>query len=111
MQDQLRDYGMTGSMSRKGHCRENRRSAVSRAVRREGEARHNAPTERRFNRFKNERMQGVSFASHADMRAVSFKYTEVFSNRKRQHSTLGHRSPVQFLAHWIGRQHQEKLVA
>ena len=51
------------------------------------------------------------YASHADMRAVSFKYTEVFSNRKRQHSTLGHRSPVQFLAHWIGRQHQEKLVA
>jgi len=45
------------------------------------------------------------------MRAASFEYIEVFYNRKRLHSTLGYRSPVQFLEHWISRQHQEKRVA
>ena len=33
------------------------------------------------------------YASHADMRAASFEYIEVFYNRKRLHSTLGYRSP------------------
>jgi hypothetical protein len=41
----------------------------------------------------------------------SFEYIEVFYNRKRQHSTLGYKSPVQFLENWIREQHQEKLVA
>lgn len=30
---------------------------------------------------------------------------------KRQYSTLGYRSPGQFLENWIREQHQEKLVA
>jgi transposase InsO family protein len=47
----------------------------------------------------------------ADMKAVSFEYIEVFYNRKRQHSTLGYKSPVQFLDAWLGSQYQEKLVA
>ena len=34
------------------------------------------------------------YASHADMRAASFEYIEVFYNRKRLHLTLGYRSPV-----------------
>ncbi len=92
-QDKLREYGMTCSMSRKGNCWDN------------------APTESWFNSFKNERVHGVSYATHADMRAASFEYIEVFYNRKRLHSTLGYRSPVQFLAHWISQQDQEKLVA
>jgi transposase InsO family protein len=45
------------------------------------------------------------------MKAASFEYIVVFYNRKRQHSTLGYRSPVQLLAQWISKQHQEKLVA
>jgi hypothetical protein len=44
------------------------------------------------------------------MKAASFEYIEVFYNRKRQHSTLGYKSPVQFLDHWISEQHQEKQV-
>lgn len=51
------------------------------------------------------------YASHADMRAASFEYIEVFYNRKRLHSTLGYRTPVQFLEHWISHQNQEILVA
>ncbi len=34
------------------------------------------------------------YASHADMRAASFEYIEVFHNRERLHLTLGYRSPV-----------------
>jgi putative transposase len=45
------------------------------------------------------------------MKAASFEYIEVFYNRKRQHSTLGYKSPSSVLENWITRQHQEKLVA
>lgn len=92
-QDKLSEYGMTCSMSRKGNCWDN------------------APTESWFNSFKNERVHGIRYATHADMKAVSFEYIEVFYNRKRQHSTLGYRSPTQFLEDWVSEQHQEKLVA
>ena len=71
----------------------------------------NAPTESWFNSFKNERVHGVSYATHAEIKAAAFEYIEVFYNRKRQHSTLGYKSPVQFLENWVREQHQEKLVA
>jgi putative transposase len=45
------------------------------------------------------------------MKAASFEYIEGFYNRKRQHSTLGYLSPIQFLEHWVRHQHQEKLLA
>jgi len=45
------------------------------------------------------------------MKATSFEYIEVFYNRKRQHSSLGDLSPVQFMEKWLGRQHREKQVA
>lgn len=86
-QDKLREFGMTCSMSRKGNCWDN------------------APTESWFNSFKNERIHGHRYATHADMKAVSFEYIEVFYNRKRLHSTLGYQSPVRFLENWIDRQH------
>jgi len=56
-------------------------------------------------------VHGVPYASHADMKAASFEYIEVFSNRKRLHSTLGYRSPVQFLENWIRQHPQENLPA
>jgi putative transposase len=92
-QGRLIKYGMTGSMSRKGNCWDN------------------APTESWFNSFKNERVHGVRYATHAEMKAASFEYIEVFYNRQRQHSTLGYTSPVQFLDRWISEQHQAKLAA
>jgi putative transposase len=51
---------MTCSMSRKGNCWDN------------------APTESWFNSFKNERFHGVRYATHAEMKAASFEYIEVF---------------------------------
>jgi transposase InsO family protein len=71
-QDKLKAFGMICSMSRKGNCWDN------------------APTESWFNSFKNERVHGIRYATHADMKAASFEYIEVFYNRKRQHSTLGY---------------------
>ena len=92
-QGKLKAYGMTCSMSRKGNCWDN------------------APTESWFNSFKNERVHGVRYATHAEIKAAAFEYIEVFYNRKRQHSTLGYKSPVQFLENWIRQRHQKKLVA
>ena len=53
----------------------------------------------------------IHYATHADMKATAFEYIEVFYNRKRQHSTLSYRSPIQFLENWLKEQQQEKLVA
>jgi transposase InsO family protein len=92
-QKQLAEYGMLASMSRKGNCWDN------------------SPTESWFNSFKNERYHGLRYATHAEMKAASFEFIEVFYNRKRQHSTLGYKSPIQFLDCWISGQNQEKLAA
>ena len=92
-QDTLKAFGMTCSMSRKGNCWDN------------------APTESWFNSFKNERYHGVRYATHAEMKAASFEYIEVFYNRNRQHSTLGYQSPIQYLHRWSKEQNQEKLAA
>ena len=92
-QEKLKEFGMTCSMSRKGNCWDN------------------APTESWFNSFKNERYHGLSYATHEEMKAASFEYIEVFYNRKRQHSTLGYQSPIQYLEQWTGEQNQEKQAA
>jgi len=92
-QEKLKAYGMVCSMSRKGNCWDN------------------APTESWFNSFKNERVNGVQFETRAAMTAMSFEYIEVLYNRKRQHSTLGYKSPIQFLDNWLIAQQNEKLVA
>ena len=92
-QAKLKEYGMGCSMSRKGNCWDN------------------APTESWFGSFKNERVYGERFETHDEMIAMTFEYIEVFYNRKRQHSTLGYRSPVQFLNAWLNDQQPENLVA
>ena len=91
-QVKLKEYGMACSMSRKGNCWDN------------------APTESWFGSFKNERVYGERFAKRETMKAMAFEYIEVFYNRKRQHSTLGYRSPEQFMQRWLDAQMQEKLV-
>jgi putative transposase len=92
-QDKLKEFGMICSMSRKGNCWDN------------------APTESWFNSFKNERYHGLRYATHDEMKAVSFEYIEVFYNRTRQHSTLGYQSPTQYIERWRSKQSQEKMVA
>ena len=92
-QGKLKAYGMVCSMSRKGNCWDN------------------APTESWFNSFKNERVHGLRYETRAEITAMSFEYIEVLYNRKRQHSTLGYKSPMQFLEDWLIAQQKEKLVA
>lgn len=92
-QGKLAEYGMIASMSRKGNCWDN------------------APTESWFNSFKNERVHETRYATRAEATADAFEYIEVFYNRRRRHSTLGYRSPAQFLQDWISARHEEKRVA
>lgn len=92
-QAKLKEFGMICSMSRKGNCWDN------------------APTESWFNSFKNERVHGLRYETREEMKAMTFEYIEVLYNRKRQHSTLGYKSPVQFLDAWLIAQRKGKLVA
>ena len=88
-QDKRKEYGMTCSISRKGDCWEN------------------SPTESWFNSLKNERVHGLRYAPHAEMRAARFEYIEVFYSRTRQHSTLGYQSPIPTLDRWSSEQKWE----
>ena len=69
------------------------------------------PTESWFNSFKNECVHGTSYATRDEAKADAFDYIEVFYNRKRQHSTLAYKSPVQFLTEWTTQTDQDKMVA
>jgi len=84
---------MTCSMSRKGNCWDN------------------ASTASWFGSFKNERVYGERFETSGEIKAMAFEYIEVFYNRKRRHSTLDYKLPMQYLDDWLNTQQQEKLVA
>ena len=90
--DKLAEFGMIGSMSRKGNC-------------------WDAPTESFFNSLKNERVHGARYPTHDAARVDLFDYIEVFYNRSRRHSTLGYASPSQYLQHWLAAQAQRQLAA
>ena len=92
-QDKLTEYGMVCSMSRKGNCWDN------------------APTESFFNSLKNERVHGARYSTRNEAIADLFAYIEPFYNRSRRHSTLGYKSPTQFMHDWITTQHERKTAA
>ena len=92
-QEKLTEYGMICSMSRKGNCWDN------------------APSESFFNSLKNERVHGTRYETRDEAIADLFAYIEVFYNRSRRHSTLGYKSPTQFLKNWITTQHEQNLAA
>jgi putative transposase len=92
-QDKLTEYGMVCSMSRKGNCWDN------------------APTESFFNSLKNERVHATRYSTRDEAISDLFAYIEPFYNRSRRHSTLGYKSPTQFLHDWITIQHERKTAA
>jgi transposase InsO family protein len=49
-----------------------------------------------FSRFKTELLEGRSFLSLEDARTEIFEFIEMYYNRKRRHSALGYRSPLEF---------------
>lgn len=79
-QQTLRSSGLISSMSRKAHCEDN------------------AHMESFWGTLKAERIDGGNFLTRDQARRAIFEYVEVFYNRVRLHSALGHQSPVDFEA-------------
>jgi putative transposase len=77
-QQTLKTHGLVSSMSRKAHCEDN------------------AHMESFWGTLKAERIDGGNFLSRDQARQAIFEYVEVFYNRVRLHSALGHQSPVDF---------------
>jgi len=74
----LREALAVVSMSRKGDCWDN------------------AMAESFFGTLKKELIHGEKFQTRGQAVSAIFEYIEVFYNRKRRHSKLGYRSPVEF---------------
>lgn len=70
-----KDHGLIPSMSRRGNCFDN------------------AVAESFFSSLKKERIRRRIYRSREEARADVFDYIEVFYNRVRRHSHLGHMSP------------------
>ncbi len=77
-QDQLRRFGITASMSRKGNCYDN------------------APMESFWGTLKNELVHHRRYATREQARSEITEYIEIFYNRQRRHSRLGNLSPAAF---------------
>lgn len=79
-QTALKSAGMRCSMSRKGDCWDN------------------AVAETFFSTLKKELIYQRKFATREEARREIFDFIEIFYNRKRLHSYLGYKSPVEFEA-------------
>jgi putative transposase len=85
-QEQLRQFGLIPSMSRKGNCYDN------------------APMESFWGTLKNELVHHRRYATRAQARHEIAEYIELFYNRQRRHSRLGNLSPVAFAQQWARQQ-------
>jgi transposase InsO family protein len=85
-QEQLRQFGMTASMSRKGNCYDN------------------APMESFWGTLKNELVHHRRYETREQARREIAEYIEIFYNRQRRHSRLGNRSPAAFAQQWARQQ-------
>ncbi|HYW34129.1 MAG TPA: integrase core domain-containing protein, partial [Balneolaceae bacterium] len=73
----LAAHNVTQSMSRKGNCWDN------------------APAESFFKTLKTELQMERPFISYSEARRAIFAFIDLWYNRKRLHSTIGYRTPVQ----------------
>lgn len=73
-------HGIKASMSKKGDCWDN------------------AVAESFFHTLKTELIHHCDYETRADARASIFEYIEVFYNRQRRHSHIGHMAPLAFEA-------------
>lgn len=74
----LEDLNFIQSMSRKGNCYDN------------------APMESFFHTFKTELIYQTNFLTRQDAKRAIFEWIEEFYNRKRIHSSIGYKNPVEF---------------
>jgi transposase InsO family protein len=75
---QVAQFGLQVSMSRKGNCWDN------------------APMESFWGSLKNELVHHKRYASRSEAEASIREYIEIFYNRQRRHSRLGNRAPAEF---------------
>lgn len=85
-QDQLRQFGLIPSMSRKGNCYDN------------------APMESFWGTLKNELVHHRRYETREQARREITEYIEIFYNRQRRHSRLGNCSPAAFAQQWARQQ-------
>jgi transposase InsO family protein len=85
-QTQLRQFGLTPSMSRKGNCYDN------------------APMESFWGTLKNELVHHRRYKTREQARREITEYIEIFYNRQRRHSRLGNCSPAAFAQQWARQQ-------
>jgi putative transposase len=78
--NKLKEYGIRSSMNQQGSCYDN------------------AVVESFFKTLKAELIRTVRFDRVEDAKSKLFEFIEVFYNRRRLHSTLGYKSPVEFEA-------------
>jgi len=76
--ERLKKHGITASMSRRGDCYDN------------------AVAESFFSTLKMELVYRTGWTTRLEARTEVHEYIEVFYNRRRRHSTLGYRTPVEF---------------
>ena len=74
----LSENGFRQSMSRRGNCYDN------------------AITESFFHTLKTELVKTTKYKTRQEARTSLFEYIEMFYNRKRLHSSIGYRSPVEY---------------
>ncbi len=75
----LKKYKITQSMSGKGNCYDN------------------AITESFFSTLKTELVYSEKYETRNQAKLSIFKYIEIFYNRKRKHSSLGNKSPYEYI--------------
>ena len=80
--EKLSEYQMIQSMSGKGNCYDN------------------AATESFFKTLKSDWIYGKRIRNKEELQKSLFEYIHVFYNRKRLHSTLRYRSPVEYLRNY-----------
>jgi putative transposase len=85
-QAQLRQFGMTASMSRKGNCYDN------------------APMESFWGTLKNELVHHRRYDTREQAQREITEYIELFYNRQRRHSRLGNCSPAACALQWARQQ-------
>lgn len=77
-QDLLKQHNLICSMSRKGDCYDN------------------AVAESFFNTLKNELVYDERYHTRAEAKQSIFSYIELFYNRKRRHSHIGYKAPLEY---------------
>ena len=80
---QLAQFGMAASMSRRGNCYDN------------------APMESFWASLKKEQVHHRHYRTRAEARADIFDYIEMFYNTIRRHSALGNQSPLDFTESFV----------